>query len=1259
MIARRLMLTTLASLCAMVGVRATDAVAAGAATQFGSYGEEAEQLRDPRGIAVGPTGDLYVADTANQRIDVFDGSGDLLSMWGGNFENPTGVAVDDELSSLSYGDVYVVDHNHSRVEKLDSSGKFLLMFGGHVNETTDGDVCMAGEACKTSGTIGSANGEFSYWNSFASFIAVGPGGDVYVGDTARVEIFEPSGVWKENISLAGLSATGQPTALAVDSAGDVYVKDEGVAGVREFEANGTEKSTVFDEGSTSVSSLALDGAGNLYIGDSNGEFHVLEYDSSGKELDSFASNTITAVNEGLAFSDTTGRLYATEFLDGIFIEKPTSSVWILTPPAPGPLIDSESVAPELRGAARLEGTVNPEGNETTYHFEYVSEAQFKVSGFADATSTTSASIGSAAGERFDDLSVSVSLPSGTLAPSVNYYYRIVATNSQGTATGEGQSFEEVPPARITGTYAANVANTSATLGVEIDPLGVDTSYRLEYGTSSSYGHLLTGNAGEGTSYVAISRHLQGLEPLTTYYYRFVTSNEVGTAQGPEHTFTTQGGGSELMLPDGRAWELVSPVDKHGALIEPELTGMTGPLQAANDGSRMAYQVSQPITEKPTASSTKDLILSTHGSSGWSSQEIGSPGVLSEKEYETHPPLLDTALPKVFSSNLSLLAMEPGPNFLQPLSPEATERTIYLRDSDTGAYIPLVTPANVPAGTKFGGAGGEEEFGTEQQMRFVGATPDLSHVVFESPLRLTPEAIEGQAPACTSPGSSGCPQNLYEWNAGKLALVDVLPDGSAGGNAYLGRGSIDIVHAISNDGRRIVWAAGGLLFYGETNTLYVRDMVEGKTQQIGGPTARFETMSENGSMVFFWEDSALYAFDVDTGTTTDLTAHHPAGERAGVDDGLIMAASEDGTHVYYIAAGVLAPGAVSGENNLYVSHYNGTEWTTTLIGTLSKTDQPAHEAIQFSPVVDWAHMHARVSPNGRYLAFMSNRPLTGYDNMDALSGQPDEEVYLYDAAADRLVCASCDPSGARPVGVYVGASSVGPMFDRSQDWAGDWVAANLPGWREGISSTPLPPALYQPRYLSDSGRLFFNSTDALVAQDTNGLADVYEYEPAGVGSCESGGSGVSERSGGCVNLISSGTSSGESAFMDASETGDDVFFATSSKLVTEDIDTNYDVYDAHVCTTAVPCTVAPVSPPPCTSGDSCKAAPSPQPTIFGPTPSETFSGIGNLVEEVANKGVVKHKAKMKPKHAKKRRKTKRKARKAHVRLAGRTNRKGKG
>jgi hypothetical protein len=180
-----------------------------------------------------------------------------------------------------------------------------------------------------------------------------------------------------------------------------------------------------------------------------------------------------------------------------------------------------------------------------------------------------------------------------------------------------------------------------------------------------------------------------------------------------------------------------------------------------------------------------------------------------------------------------------------------------------------------------------------------------------------------------------------------------------------------------------------------------------------------------------------------------------------------------------------------------------------------------------------------------------------------------------------------------------------LVDEFGTWKERWLAGSLPSWPR----VNVEHSLYQPRNLDDSGRLFFDSADGLVGQDANGREDVYEFEPDGVGGC-----GLGQ---GCVGLISSGMSSEESAFIDASgagaggEEGEDVFFLTSSKLVAGDTDSVRDVYDAHECSAAVPCTsgVA-VVPPACDTADSCRQAPMAQPSVFGAPASATFSGPGN-------------------------------------------------
>jgi hypothetical protein len=1289
------LLCTFAALC-VCGVAGASAAPYSATHFSGCFefpcGGAGELAAGGLGLGADAEGNVYVGDFLNYRVAKFEGSGGFLRAWGwgvvdgakelqvctstcrtglagsvtvdgsGQFDLPQGVAVNTEPSSpRSYGDVYVVDFGGDRVEKFSGDGKFLLMFGSEVDKTrveavkakvakgetpTQAEleaenVCAAasGDTCGV-GVKGSGDGQFE-WAYRRSYLAVGPLGKVYVGDRGRVQVFDEEGAWRENISLAGVSSTGRVTALAVDnvpsspSYGDVFVKigdkvaySEGaVLGVREFEPAGglwMERSGVrFDEASESnVEAIAVDGSGGLFIADSaGGAIHVLKYDvTSGLEVSSFGSNT---AHEAFAMIFSKGKLYLSE-----------SVIWAYTPPEPGPLIEpgSETCKPEARGAAICEATVNPEGHPTKVWVEYVDQAHYAKGGFSEAASSPAVSIGSG----FMDERVQVKLAQLTLLPGVTYHYRVVAgneceTGKTCTTPGEDQSFTELPAALIDGPWVSEVASTSVTFAARIDPLGAGTSYRLEYGQSTAYDHVLSGNVGEGEEYVQVSIHRQDLEPSTTYHYRLVTTSVVGTIEGADHTFTTQPATVSGGLPDGRMWELVSPADKHGALIEP-VEGVEGDIQAAADGSGIAYLANEPMTASPPAS-ILSFVLSTRGPDGWSSQEIMPSQSVPEGTELAYVLLEGFTPPLLFSLDLSRSVLEPDfqvkPSSLSPIcegSSEATERTIVLRDSlPQACYTPLVTCADVVSPcTKFGG-----QVRGATRMEFLTASRDLNHVIFDSPYALIPGAGGLKGGESCGPGGeppcSGGSKNLYEWSDGQLRQVNILPGTGQKPtfSAFLGAKDVDVLHTISDDGRWVIWKYEEQEGEIGTRTLYVHDMVWEKTLQVGGAHAVFETMSSDGSHVFYAEGGDLYEFSTATGAQTDLTAKHAPGEPdAGV--GPVLGTSRDGTSIYFIAHGVLAQGASTGEPNLYLLHEtSGGEWSTSFIATLSIDDSPG-----------WSDSgSSRVSTNGRYLAFMSDRPLTGYDNVDAnphayemkiVGGKPevvvdkegkpvrahDEEVYEYDAFTGRLVCVSCDPTGARPAGVL----DLGLLVDRKGSWAAHWLAGSIGGWREVQSGR----ANYQPRNLSDSGRLFFESPDALVAQDTNGLEDLYQYEP--VKSSEEGPSSndcssvspvFSERSSGCVSVLSSGTSSAESTFYDASENGDDAFFLTASKLAGGDYDKSFDVYDAHACTSQAPCHSEPVHPPPCESGDSCKPAPTPQPQIFGTPPSATFSGAGNV------------------------------------------------
>jgi hypothetical protein len=1241
--ARRLIFATVAMVSALACALVTGVVPAMAApVQFAS--EQAVGI--PVGVAVNQaSGDVYVANVLAGQVDALASSGGLLASFGFEFrpysndeEDPEALAVDNELSSTSYGDVYVVDYSNRRVDKFTSSGEFLLTFGGGVNEKTGGDVCLAGEACKK-GTGGTANGQFEAFPSRESLIAVGPEGRVYVGDKARVQVFEPSGVWRENVSLSALSSTGSVTALTVDSIGDMFVKDDGVAGVRELEPDGTEKGFQFDAGSNSVEALALDGSGDVFVADSSGGEHVLEYDLTGKELDSVASPAGTV--HGMAYASTQGDLYVSGYRELARTEY-ENAVWVLTPPVSGPpTIEAGSVsaAGEPRGRASLTAKFNPGDFETTYHFEYVDETDFNTGGYANASSTPNVAVGPG----LEEQSPSVALTG--LVAGATYHYRFVATNSKGTVTGADETFTETPAALVGGPWVTSVAATSATFGAEVNPLGVSTEYRLEYGTSASYGESVSGSVGGSEGYVAIGFHRQGLSPGMLYHYRVVTHNEFGTTESADHTFITQSASVASVLPDGRVWELVSPADKKGAVIEPFESGGTR-TQAADDGGAITYLAEGPSFGEGASGKIKwTQIISRRRHEGWKSEDLTVAGNLPENGEQADE--IADQLPEYqfFSADLSLAGVEPLAFEAAPLSSEATEPTLYLRGDGDRSFVPLVTSANVPPGTKIDEplpAGVSSDGNrTEWAMHFLAATPDLSHVLFRTPVALTP--AEGLTPAAIDEESvtkfHGEPKsNLYEWSEGKLRLVNVLPDGEATRDTatpyvrLAGSGGIEgyeqggSARAMSSNGRLIAWTLGepgGAEPFspGEYKGLYVRDMVEEKTVQVGGPDAVFQMMNSDGSKIFYLEKGELYVFEYETGVQTDLTANHGTGESSAGVRRSVSDVSEDGSYVYFIAKGVLADGGMPGENNLYLLHDTDNGWQTTYIATLSQEDKFSWYAETGKAFTDLSRVSSRVSPNGHYFVFMSKRSLTGYDNIDAKSGESDQEVYLYDAVTNKLTCASCDPTGARPVGVFDNRAAA-LLVDKVGQWSEykegeetsstQWLAGSIPARRPSYS------VAYQPRYLSDSGRLFFDSPDALVPQATNGLEDVYEYEPLAGGEtaesddCTVASSTYSERSGGCVSLVSPGTSNAESVFYDASENGDDVFFITKAKLVSEDYDNGYDVYDAHVCSAAAPCATVPVSSPPCTSGDSCKAAPSPQPEIFGPTPSATFNGIGNVI-----------------------------------------------
>jgi hypothetical protein len=1272
-------------------------------SSFGSSGAGVGQVSSPAGVAVdnsaGPSaGDVYVADPGNFRVDEFSSSGTFIRAWGwgvadglpsfetctlicqaglsgsgaGQFTTPTFVAVDSSAGP-SAGDVYVGDTGDNLVTKFSSEGA-LESTWGDTTPTPNGQ--LAGKKT-TAGSFGLLAG-----------VAVDGSGGLLVdqeNESKLVFRFAQDGTFATELEVArGTALAG----LAVDATGDIF-KVNGDTSIEELMGSGSDVGQV--SSSTSAKGIAVDPlTGDLYAAEGD---HVEQYvfpgvgevsepgpstcafrpESGCAPSDSFGSGNLTGAT-GIGVDPSSGSIYVADASTG------KVDVFVLAVLPDASTGQASSVHPT---AVTLNGAVDPKGVPVTAcQFEYGPTTSYgSLAACEPGPGEGAGQIGKGTGP------VLVSANVAGLQPNTEYHFRLLASNANGTSRGVDVAVTTTGPPRLDGEWVANVTSVSASFDANVNPRWpTNTSYRLEYGLSAAYGETVTGSVGEGSSELLVSVHRQDLQPGTTYHYRIVVSNVYGTVEGPDLTFTTQAaGGQEFTLPDGRAWELVSPPNKNGASLE-QAGGGVGALQAASDGSAITYITrGVSVVADPAGKISLAQVLSKRGPDGWSSQDLTLPGRLPEKGVPAPAIDLVHAEYRYFSPDLSLAAVEPQKAGTPLLSPEATEQTLYLRNNVNRSFTPLVTAANVLPGAKFWGNVTEEQ----KELLLDAVTPDLSHVVFLSQSALTPGST-----------TEANRENMYEWGGGRLQLVSILPNdkpavGSGSGLETVLAGAAYFLlgesseRAVSSDGRRVAWTLGvpylGPLAAGSGyGGLYVRDMVEERTLRVGGPKAVFQTMNSEGSKIFFLENGDLYEFSFATDTQVDITAVHGAGESsAGVEE-TVVGVSEDGSSVYFVANGVLASGAAPGNCtdhsglgappgtscNLYVSHDNGGAWSTTYVATLSGEDSPSWSTnyVRVGPARQY--VTARVSSDGRYLTFMSNRSLTGYDNLDASSGKPDEEVYLYDATVGRLVCASCNPTGARPQGVLSSSQKFqegkAPLVDRTGIWTvggdptGDhWLAGSVPGW--SAAGVGYKVGL-QPRYLSDRGRLFFNSPDALVPQDTNGLEDVYQYEPVGVGGCTSASVTFSERSGGCVNLISAGTSSRESVFMDASEGGDDVFFLTASSLTAADYDTSYDMYDAHVCSSSVPCAVAPVSPPPCTSGDSCKAAPSPQPAIFGAAPSATFSGAGNLAggrapnSSVVTKKIVKCPRGKKLSHGRCI-KTKRK-KKAHKAKKATTNRRAK-
>jgi hypothetical protein len=1204
----------------MLGLALGAGAGASAEVSFCGFGSGAGQCEKPAGLAVDPVaGNVYVADQGNNRVDVFDSAGGFLFAFGGagagsgQFAQPQGIAIDRNPASLSYRDVYVFDGNNFRVQKFDREGNFLLEFGSK----------------------GSGSGQFARADNP---IAVGPGGTVYVGDSenipgnqfaSRIERFDPNGNFLGSSKLLDGDLVAS---IAIDSGGFAYVaRGSRIEKYELSEPNATQIGSPVGIASN-TSALAVDSSDHIFAMQrepSGGRDFVVitEYDSALSVLSRFGYGAIDFNLNGLAVAGAENGVYGSEEYVGV--PSPGNRV-LLVPEAPeGPLACCAEAPPASisNTKATIKAGVDPEGEETTYHFEYVDQQGFNESGFLGPTvkkTPESASVGSDFTLHPVEVQIGCLDPvkeaaeGKCLTPETTYHFRVVATDHPGLKSNAAEGeFTTKPPLEILDTFSTEVGTDAAQLHATVDPLGITTSGYFEYVDDASF--KANGNGFTGATRIPSSNQtpldfgsgaaktrfvqLASLVPGTLYHYRVIAFDPLVTIQGPERTFTTFPlpnppepvppcenaafrSGPSAPLPDCRAYELVSPVNKNGgdiAVLKNLVNFPSGLYQGSTDGNRFAYSSATAFGGAVSAPYSSQYIATRKEGEQWSTQPI-SPPRESESIANSYAVKLDTQF-KAFSPNLgsSWLVHDTNPP-LGACAP-AGFLSLYRRDNDSGGYEALSTAA--PSSPQTPG-----EYWPELE----GLSADGAHAVFRANGALTKNAS-------SATNSSGPIEQLYEHVSGKgcgqLRLISILPNGQASTlSSAVGAHNDALTHggegrentvarAVSADGSRIFWSTPPAQAETVPGPLYVRIGGQ-KTVQISAGPARFWTASTNGSKAFYTvpavdsvgTEGELYEFEVDSEVQT-LIAKRVVG---------VAEASEDGSRIYFVSKEALGGEGEAGKPNLYLRGAGG---ATSLIGTLGAAETPGGEGGSFpksgftvAPFLP-NRRGTRATPDGAHLAFVSTAPLTGYDNKDATDGRRDYEVFLFDAGTGKLACISCNPSGARPAG-------------REFKFAGVVI-------RVAAQMAPSENQLFAPRNLSEDGnRLFFESFEPLVPRDDNGKGDVYEWERAGgQQECDAKGAELFVPSaGGCLSLISSGQSPTDSVLADATPSGNDVFIKTGSSLLPQDPGL-VDVYDARV-EGGLP--VPPEPKPPC-EGEACQIPSSPP---EDPTPaSSVFEGAGDL------------------------------------------------
>jgi hypothetical protein len=1220
------------------------------------------------------SGDVFIADTGNRRVDEFEPEGPVqapsgyrfLRAWGwgvtdgtaalqvctttckaglsgsepGEFETPTYIAVDNSEAGASKGDIYIGDTATNLVTKFTNAGGLVATWGNN------GENKTSHERTEPNGQLRMSSLPAEHRTQLYG-IAVDHAGDLW-GFFLNSQFF--------SFDQAGaLMSECQATISDSAGVGGIAVGDglyflSGFGRVRHVEFGCGDTLAVGLESASHASGLALDGSDGDVYADHEGE--VIEDIPSacvpsqagcaasqlfGEEQLSGAAGLAVNPGPGLVYVANAGTGLEAGRQDRIVVYKVSVEA-------------TTGEAEEVHAhSAVLHGSVNPEGAELeSCRFEYGETESY---GSSAKCAESPSDIGSG------NSSVPVHAEITGLDGGKTYHFRLHAVNGTVGVYGDDKPFTTSATAQVGEVSATEVTGSSALLSAHVNPGGAEGAhYHFEYGPCKTAGEcpaspytmnvpVPDATIAAGAGNVAVSQRIEGLAAGTTYHFRIVVEDANGLATPQrEGTFVFEPappacGTSRLALDaalvDCRAYELVTPPDKNGALIDNGV--FLNPPVLARDGSRVLSNSVQCFHAPPSCVGIRQTEGATYSfgrtATGWATESLAAPADRGS-----------TMLTENADTGSVLYALA---------GTSAAPEEFYAREADgtLESIGPVAEPPISGVAEVYAGV--------------LDVTGDLSRVVYQGGLgRLWP-SLEGKAVGAATYEYTGRGRSQpvlvgVTGTAGSTSLISACGTELGGGGASHSR-----YNSLAADGRT-VWFTAAACSGGGTGVnvgvkvpaaeLYERVEQEHAMETVlaSGPApapecdaacqaqspgdAAYQGASSDGSRVFFTSTQQLtdsagedrHAGDTSKREGCVFTASTASGcnlyefvcpnhcenisekrlvdVSAGDSSGLgprvqgVIAIPPTGSDVYFIARGVLTERAnkggqepVPGGENLYVYR----EGHLSFIATLASSDSP--EWLEHGGIGV-----ANVTSDGRVLVFTSHRGLTP----DATSGEGPAQVYRYDAETEQLARVSVGVQGFNDNG---NAPVADARIVKAQE---DFIAGDGPGRSD-------------PSVSENGSYVFFESPTGLTPgalndQHVTGNPAVLAenvYEWAADGSQLSGSAVPCAQPGGCVSLISDGRDLNEGSgahentsaveLLGTDETGSNVFFWTADQLVGQDTDSQLDLYDARVNGGFA----EPAAPPECEPGETlaggaCRAAGStpPAPATLA---SAVFAGAGNL------------------------------------------------